>query len=81
MLPALFLAYLQRWHEGKIAYTYQDQAMDPAAAHAICASADPVAAFAADPVLWGPQASRPQLVDALRVAHARVQLFVQNHLG
>ena len=81
MLPALFLAYLQRWHEGKIAYTYQDQAMDPKAAHAICASADPVAAFAADPVLWGPLASRSQLVDALRVAHARVQRFVQNHLG
>jgi D-arabinitol 4-dehydrogenase len=81
MLPALFLAYLQRWHAGQIAYTYQDQAMDPAAAHAICASADPVAAFAADPVLWGPQASRPQLVDALRVSHARVQHFVENHLG
>ena len=43
MLPALFLAYLQRWHKGEIAYTYQDQAMDPAAAHAICESADPVA--------------------------------------
>lgn len=81
MLPALFLAYLQRWHRGEIAYTYQDQAMDPAAAHAICASVDPVAAFAADPVLWGPLASRPQLLDALRVGHARVQLFVKNHLG
>ena len=55
--------------------------MDPAAAHAICESADPVAAFAADPVLWGPLASHPQLLDALRVGHARVQLFVKNHLG
>jgi D-arabinitol 4-dehydrogenase len=81
MLPALFLAYLQRWHAGQIAYTYQDQAMDAEAAHAICASADPVAAFAADPVLWGPLASKPQLVDALRVGYARVQLFVNNHLG
>ena len=81
MLPALFLAYLQRWHEGKIAYTYQDQAMDPVAAHAICEAADPVAAFAADPVLWGPLASSPRLLDALRVGYARVQLFVQNHLG
>ena len=81
MLPALFLAYLQRWHQGLIPYTYQDQAMDPATAHAICESADPVAAFAADPVLWGPLASRPPLVDALRVAHARVQRFVENHLG
>ncbi|MDZ7890532.1 MAG: D-arabinitol 4-dehydrogenase [Rhodoferax sp.] len=81
MLPALFLAYLQRWHEGKIAYSYQDQAMDPVVAHAICEAADPVAAFAADPVLWGPLASTPRLLDALRVGYARVQLFVQNHLG
>ncbi|CAM8627189.1 MtlD Mannitol-1-phosphate/altronate dehydrogenases [Comamonadaceae bacterium] len=81
MLPALFLAYLQRWHEGKIAYTYQDQAMDPVAAHAICEAVDPVAAFAADPVLWGPLASTPRLLDALRLGYARVQLFVQNHLG
>jgi D-arabinitol 4-dehydrogenase len=81
MLPALFLAYLQRWHRGEIAYTYQDQAMDPAAAHAMCESADPVAAFAADTVLWGALASHPQLVGALRVAHERVGLFVKNHLG
>lgn len=79
MLPALFLAYLQRWHAGKIAYTYQDQAMDPAAAHTICEAADPVAAFGADPVLWGDLAGSPALVDALRVAYGRVQLFVQNH--
>ena len=36
MLPALFLAFLQRWHRGEIPYAYHDQAMDPAAAHAIC---------------------------------------------
>jgi D-arabinitol 4-dehydrogenase len=71
------LAYLQRWHAGQIAYVYQDQAMDPVAAHAMCASADPVAAFAADPVLWGALASQPPLVDALRKAYARVQVFVQ----
>ena len=51
MLPALFLAYLERWHKGQIAYEYQDQAMDPAVAHAICEAADPVAAFCADTVL------------------------------
>ena len=76
MLPALFLAYLQRWHRGAIPYEYQDQAMDPAAAHAICEAADPVAAFAADPVLWGPIAGDPRLVDALRRASARVTDFV-----
>ncbi|WP_310564467.1 D-arabinitol 4-dehydrogenase [Hydrogenophaga sp.] len=76
MLPALFLAYLQRWHAGQIPYTYQDQAMDPAVAHAICDAADPVAAYAADATLWGEMASHPKLVEALRKADARVQVFV-----
>lgn len=73
MLPALFLAFLQRWHRGALAYAYQDQAMDAAAAHAVCDSADPVAAFAAEPALWGPLAGAPALVDALRRADARVR--------
>jgi D-arabinitol 4-dehydrogenase len=76
MLPALFLAYLQRWHAGQIPYTYQDQAMDPAVAHAICEAADPVAAYAADTTLWGEMASDPRLVAALRIAFARVQAFM-----
>ncbi|QTN22391.1 mannitol dehydrogenase family protein [Rhizobacter sp. AJA081-3] len=77
MLPALFLAYLQRWHRGQIPYAYQDQAMDTAQAHAICEAADPVAAFAADRVLFGPLAGDERLVDALRAASARVADFVQ----
>ena len=76
MLPALFLAYLQRWHAGQIPYTYQDQAMDPAVAHAICDATDPVAAYAADSTLWGEMASDPRLVAALRNAFDRVQAFV-----
>jgi len=79
ILPALFLAYLQRWHAGQIPYAYQDQAMDPAAAHAICAAADPVAAFCADLPLWGDLAGDPRLVDALRRASERVAAFVQAH--
>ncbi len=79
MLPALFLAYLQSWHRGQIATTYQDQAMDPAAAHAICEAADPVAAFCADPVLWGPTANHPRLVAALRTARDRVEHFVKEY--
>jgi D-arabinitol 4-dehydrogenase len=79
MLPALFLAYLQRWHQGRIPYTYQDQAMDSAAAHAICEAADPVAAFCADAVLWGDLAADARLVDALRLASARVERFVAEH--
>ena len=79
MLPALFLAYLQRWHRGQIAYTYQDQAMDPAAAHAICEAADPVAAFCADTVLWGPIAGDPRLVAAVQAASERVAQFTRSH--
>jgi D-arabinitol 4-dehydrogenase len=77
MLPALFLAYLQRWHRGQIPYAYQDQAMDPAVAHAICGAADPVAAFAADRVLWGPLAGDERLVTALRAAAVRVGDFIR----
>ena len=79
MLPALFLAYLQRWHRGQIAYTYQDQAMDAAAARATCEAADPVAAFCADTVLWGPTGNDPRLVSALRTASGRVDHFVKEH--
>jgi D-arabinitol 4-dehydrogenase len=79
MLPALFLAYLQRWHAGQIPYTYQDQAMDPAAAHAICDAADPVAAFCADRPLWGDLAGDARLVAAVRGAGERVARFVAEH--
>lgn len=72
MLPALFLACLRRWHTGELPYAYEDQAMDTRVAHAICAAADPVAAFAANRVLWGPQAGDPQLIAALRRATERV---------
>ncbi|NRT54498.1 D-arabinitol 4-dehydrogenase [Sphaerotilus uruguayifluvii] len=81
MLPALFLAYLQVWHRGGIPYTYQDQAMDPAVAHAICDAADPVAAFCADAPLWGELAGDARLVDAVRRASARVTAFVAAHPG
>jgi D-arabinitol 4-dehydrogenase len=72
MLPALFLAFLQRWHAGALAEPYSDQAMDAAAAHALCAAADPVAAFAADVALWGPLAGDARLLAALRSAARRV---------
>jgi D-arabinitol 4-dehydrogenase len=79
MLPALFLACLRHWHDGRLPYAYEDQAMDPAVAHAICAAADPVAAFAANPVLWGPQAGDPRLIGALRRAAERVAQFEKEY--
>jgi D-arabinitol 4-dehydrogenase len=77
MLPALFLAYLQRWHIGNIRYEYQDQAMDPAVAHAICESTDSVAAFCDDVPLWGNLANDARLVAAMRNAFDRVQQFIK----
>jgi len=77
MLPALFLAYLQRWHRGALPYAYQDQAMDPAVAHAICDADDPIAAFAGDRTLFGPEAGDARWVTALRGACARVDDFVR----
>jgi len=76
VLPALFLAFLQRWHRGELPYAYQDGLMDPVAAHAICAAADPLAAFARDPVLWGPLAGDPTLQGALAEAQRGVQAFL-----
>ena len=77
MLPALFLAYLQRWHAGLIPYTYQDQAMDPAVGHAICEAADPVVALCSDVSLWGDMAGDPRLVTSVQQAYARVNALTQ----
>jgi len=76
MLPALFLAFLQRWHHGTLPYAYQDQSMDVIAAHGICEAADPVAALCADSALWGSTLGHPRLVDAVRRASVRVARFV-----
>jgi D-arabinitol 4-dehydrogenase len=77
MLPALFLAYLHKWHHGKIPYTYQDQAMNEAHAHAICEAADTVAAFCSDAVLWGDLKCDARLIKSVRNAYAKVQAFMK----
>ncbi|HEV7577602.1 MAG TPA: D-arabinitol 4-dehydrogenase, partial [Caldimonas sp.] len=52
MLPALFLAFLDRWHRGELPYAYEDGAMDAATAHAFFAAPDPLLAFCGDGMLW-----------------------------
>ena len=79
MLPALFLAFLQRWHAGTLPYAYQDQAMDADSAHAICRAGDPVHAFCANAVLWGPLAGDARLAAAVTEATQRVNQFIQEH--
>jgi D-arabinitol 4-dehydrogenase len=79
VLPALFLAYLQRWHKGQIAYVYQDQAMSVKAAHAMCEAADPISVYCADAVLWGELANDTRLVAAMRQAYQQVTTFIKKH--
>lgn len=76
MLPALFLVFLQRQQRGEVPFNYEDQAMNPVTAQAICQADDPVAAFAAERVLFGPLAGDERLVSALRRAVARVHQFM-----
>ena len=71
-LPALFLTFLQRWHQGRLPFKYQDQAMVPERAHAICDAVDPLAEFVADASLWGELAGSEVLKDA--IAAARMDL-------
>ena len=75
VLPALFLEFLQRWHDNTLPYEYQDSVMDAAATHAIFKTEDPVTAFCANRVLWGDLAGSEKLVAAVRDAHARVQAW------
>jgi len=77
MLPAFFLTFLQRWHRDQLPTAYQDQAMDPAIAHAICESRDPVRAFCSDTMLWGRIAADERLVSAVRTATDRVEQFLR----
>ena len=77
MLPALYFSFLRRWHRGELAYEYQDGVMDPAVAHAFFDAPDPLAAFCADPLLWGPLAGNATLVAAIRAADGRVQQFLK----
>jgi D-arabinitol 4-dehydrogenase len=78
MLPALFFAFLARWHRGELAYAYEDGVMDAATAHAFFSAADPLLAYCGDPPLWADLAGNETLVAAMRGAHERVQAFVRD---
>lgn len=67
-LPALFLLVLQRWRCNDLAIPYHDSMRDDTMVRAICDAPDPVAAFCAQPALWGGLASHPALLDAMRAA-------------
>ncbi|SAK52532.1 D-arabinitol 4-dehydrogenase [Caballeronia catudaia] len=78
ILPALFFRFLERWHEGKLPYTYQDGVMDPAVAHGFFTASDPIKAFTADKLLWGSMAQSEGLERVMRNAVAKVDAWLKN---
>lgn len=76
VLPALFLRFLQRWQAGALPYAYQDGIMDPVACQHMLAADDVVAAYAANPMLWGDLAATPALYSLLSRALARVDSWL-----
>ncbi len=71
-LPALYLAFLQRWHAGIVDVDYRDAAADAALLQRVCGAGDVVAAFCQETAIWGELAGSPVLVAALRAASERV---------
>jgi D-arabinitol 4-dehydrogenase len=78
VLPALFFRFLERWHEGKLAYTYQDGVMDANVAHGFFTSADPVKAFTSDKLLWGSMAGTENLERVVRAAIGKVDAWLKS---
>jgi D-arabinitol 4-dehydrogenase len=70
---------MRRWHDGKLPFAYEDQSMDPVRAHALFTTADPLAAFCRDPILWGPLAGSPGLETGIRHALTEVDAFLREH--
>lgn len=73
ILPALFFVFLQHWAAGQLSYDYQDGVFDPGAVRRMLAAPDPLRAFCADTLLWGPLAATPALEQLLRDALAVVK--------
>ncbi len=76
MLPALFFAFLQRWHQGTLAFDYADGAMDADAVHAMFDAPDPLDAYCRDPVLWGPLAGNAALASSIRQSTQRLAVLL-----
>ncbi|MFC5479132.1 D-arabinitol 4-dehydrogenase [Massilia suwonensis] len=71
VLPALFLAFLCRWQAGLARADYRDAALDAELLRRVCCSRDVVAAFCAEPTIWGDLANSERVTSAVRAAHAR----------
>lgn len=77
ILPALYLAFLERQQRGDISFVYEDQLMDQAVAARIVSSNDIVAEFVNERVLFNEFAGHVDLLAAMRRAYARVNEFIE----
>ena len=75
-LPALFFVFMERRHQGKLPFTYQDGILDEAAVCAMYESADPIHVFATDKALFGELAAKPEFEALLREQVAEVRKLV-----
>ena len=75
-LPALFFVFMERRHQGKLPFTYQDGILDEAAVCAMYESADPIHVFATDKALFGQLADKPEFEALLREQVAEVRKLV-----
>lgn len=75
-LPALFFVFMERRHQGKLPFTYQDGILDEAAVRAMYESADPIHVFATDKALFGELAAKPEFEALLREQVAEVRKLV-----
>ena len=74
-LPMLFLAFLERWHAGKLPYAYHDQVMSPELGRTICSAHNPLKEFVRQRMLWGDLADDPRLARAFELAREEVRTF------
>lgn len=76
VLPALFFLFMQRWHQGKLPYDYQDGILDAAAVHQLMDSDDPLQGYARDAKLFGPLAARADFESLLRSTVKRLETWL-----
>lgn len=75
-LPAAFFVFMERRHEGKLPYAYQDGILDEAAVKAMFESADPVKVFATDKALFGELADNAEFETLLREQVAEIRKLI-----
>lgn len=79
-LPALFILFLRRWARGALPFDYRDQALGERAMRAILADDDPIAAFCAEPRLWGALAGDGRLAPAIADAGRAIERWAGDRL-